>query len=43
LFANKTNKEGGPTTMIGSGVVAWMGVTWSALMTAVSLFFAFIS
>ena len=29
--------------MIGSGFIAWVGLTWSALMTGIASFFLFIS
>ena len=29
--------------MIGSGVIAWAGLTWAALMTGIASFFLFIS
>ena len=29
--------------MIGSGVISWAGLTWSALMTGIAMFFLFIS
>ena len=29
--------------MIGSGVIAWAGLTWSAIMTGIAAFVLFIS